>query len=169
MTKYARLINKTTIEFPPKNKGSIINYNLNIPLLIQGGYKILIPAEVPPETEIRMYHSEYQENADNIEEIVVFDETQEEAEEREAEAEIDRINHLTMTALDFINVLKNAGVTDEAIEEYLNANLHIKHQLEFCQNVYCGVAKSLMPITIDNVTITAEMVENAFKAKHGEC
>lgn len=79
-----------------------------------------------------------------------------------------RINNLTMTALDFLNVLKQCGFTDEQVEDYLNSHLSIKHQLQFCQNVYCGVAKSLMPIEYEGITITAEMVEIAFKNKHGE-
>ena len=76
------------------------------------------------------------------------------------------IDNLTMTALDFISFLKQAGITDEQIEAYLNANLAVKHQLQFCQNVYCGVAKALMPISVGNITITAEMVETAFKVKN---
>ena len=77
------------------------------------------------------------------------------------------IDSLTMTALDFITFLKSVGITDELIEIWLNMNLDVKHQLQFCQNVYCGVAKTLMPITVGDITITAEMVENAFKAKYG--
>lgn len=77
------------------------------------------------------------------------------------------IDSLTMTALDFITFLKTAGITDAQIEAYLNANLNVKHQLQFCQNVYCGVAKALMPISVGDITITAEMVETAFKIKNG--
>lgn len=77
------------------------------------------------------------------------------------------IDSLTMTALDFITFLKQAGITDAQIEAYLNANLAVKHQLQFCQNVYCGVAKALMPISVGDITITAEMVETAFKIKNG--
>ena len=77
------------------------------------------------------------------------------------------IDNLTMTALDFITFLKQSGITDAQIEGYLNANLSVKHQLQFCQNVYCGVAKALMPITVGDLTITAEMVETAFMAKNG--
>lgn len=77
------------------------------------------------------------------------------------------IDNLTMTALDFITFLKQAGITDVQIEAYLNANLNVKHQLQFCQNVYCGVAKALMPISVGDITITAEMVETAFKIKNG--
>ena len=45
MKKFAKLINETSIEFPPKNKGNIINYNLNEEFLIQDGYKEFVPAE----------------------------------------------------------------------------------------------------------------------------
>lgn len=89
-------------------------------------------------------------------------------EEVKRQKEEERINNLTMTALDFINFLKNVGLTDQNIEDYLNANLAIKHQLQFCQNVYCGVAKALMPIQFSGITITAEMVEQAFRIKNGE-
>lgn len=89
-------------------------------------------------------------------------------EEIKRQKEEERINNLTMTALDFINFLKNVGLTDQNIEDYLNANLAIKHQLQFCQNVYCGVAKALMPIQFSGITITAEMVETAFRIKNGE-
>lgn len=89
-------------------------------------------------------------------------------EEQKKAREDARINNLTMTALDFLNVLKQCGFTDEQVEDYLNSHLSIKHQLQFCQNVYCGVAKSLMPIEYEGITITAEMVEIAFKNKHGE-
>ena len=77
------------------------------------------------------------------------------------------IDNLTMTALDFITFLKSVGITDELIEMWLNMNLDVKHQLQFCQNVYCGVAKALMPISVGDITITAEMVETAFKIKNG--
>ena len=87
--------------------------------------------------------------------------TPEEIEEMEQE----RINKLTMTALDFIGVLQGFGLTLEQINTYLENNLPVKMQLTYCQNVYCGVAKSFMPIEYEGITITAQMVEDAFKAK----
>lgn len=86
-------------------------------------------------------------------------------EEEQEEQEKERINNLTMTALDFIGVLQSFGLTLEQINAYLESNLAVKMQLTYCQNVYCGVAKSLMPITYEGVTITAQMIENAFKQK----
>lgn len=89
-------------------------------------------------------------------------------EAEQAQKEAERINKLTMTALDFIGVLQSFGLTLEQINAYLEANLAVKIQLTYCQNVYCGVAKSLMPITFEDITITADMVETAFRVKNGE-
>ena len=88
--------------------------------------------------------------------------TEQEAEQIEQE----QINMLTMTALDFIGVLKSAGLTSQQIEDYLNTHLDVKHQLQYCQNVYCGIVRQLVPLEVEGITITDEMVVTAFKAKH---
>lgn len=85
--------------------------------------------------------------------------------EQKEEMERERINNLTMTPLDFLNFLKSTGLTDRDVDNYLEAHIEVKHQLQYCQNVYCGVAKALMPIKYAGVIITAQMVEEAFKAK----
>ena len=85
--------------------------------------------------------------------------------EEKEEIERERINRLTMTPLDFLNFLKSTGLTDRDVDNYLEANIDVKHQLQYCQNVYCGVAKALMPIEYAGITITAKMVEDAFIAK----
>lgn len=77
------------------------------------------------------------------------------------------IDNLTMTPLDFIGVLQTFGLTLETINSYLESNLNIKMQLQYCNSVYCGVVKQFMPLTIGDVTVTKEMVESAFKAKNG--
>lgn len=77
------------------------------------------------------------------------------------------IDKLTMTAWDFVNVLKQAGLNSNQIMMFLNSNPDIQLHLTCCQNVYCGVAKFLMPITYEGITITKEMVEKAFRDKHG--
>lgn len=89
-------------------------------------------------------------------------------EQEQAEKEAERIGELTMTALDFITFLRQCGLTLEQIRAYLDSNIELDTQLKYCQNVYCKVARSVMPITVGNITITAEMVENAFKVKNGE-
>lgn len=77
------------------------------------------------------------------------------------------IDKLTMTAWDFVEVLKKCGLNSAQIKGFLTANPDIDLHLTCCKDVYCGVAKSLMPITYEGITITAEMVEQAFKNKHG--
>ena len=89
-------------------------------------------------------------------------------EQEQAQKEAERIGELTMTALDFITFLRQCGLTLEQIRAYLDSNIELDTQLKYCQNVYCKVARSVMPITVGNITITAEMVENAFKVKNGE-
>ena len=89
-------------------------------------------------------------------------------EQEQAQKEAERVGNLTMTALDFITFLRQCGLTLEQIRAYLDANIELDTQLKYCQNVYCKVARSVMPITVGNITITAEMVENAFKVKNGE-
>lgn len=90
----------------------------------------------------------------------------EEYKQAKAAKEQDKINHLTMTALDFIKAVKSMGLTDEQVENYLNQNLDVKHQLMFCQNVYCGVVKQLCPLSIGEVNITEAQVETLFKTKY---
>lgn len=68
MTQYAKFISNTEIEFPPKNKGNIINYNLDYEKLIEDGYKEFIPAE----KEIgKAYTITYVEIDNQIKEIAV--------------------------------------------------------------------------------------------------
>ena len=84
------------------------------------------------------------------------------------EKETERVGELTMTALDFITFLRQCGLTLEQIRAYLSTNIELDTQLSYCQNVFCKVARAVMPITVGNITITAEMVEQAFKRKNGE-
>lgn len=77
-----------------------------------------------------------------------------------------KINALTMTALDFIGLLQSAGLTLAEIDTYLAANIELKTQLTYCQNVYCGVVRALCPITYGDVTITDEMIVQAFEEKN---
>ena len=89
------------------------------------------------------------------------------SEEEITKEEQDKINHLTMTALDFITYIKKAGVTDEVILQYLQANPSVQLQLTFCKDVYCGVVRQLCPIKItEELTLTDEQVVNMFKDKN---
>lgn len=111
LVQYVKLVDGKPVE-PPINKDNIINYNMNIEALIADGYKILVPAEVPGSEEIRMYHFEYEEKAETIDEIVVFDETQQEAEARKARVERERLDALTLTPADVERALYKAKEMD---------------------------------------------------------
>lgn len=87
--------------------------------------------------------------------------------EQAAQIEQEMINDLTMTPLDFIGVLMNFGLTLAQINAFLESNLEIKTQLTYCNNVYCGVVKQFLPMTVEGVEITERMVEVAFKLKNG--
>ena len=110
-TVYVKLIDGQPVE-PPMNLDNHINYNLDIDQLIADGYKILVPAEVPGEEEIRMYHFEYTEDETYVYEEVVFDETIPEAEARIARVERERLDALTLTPADVERALYAAKDMD---------------------------------------------------------
>ena len=89
-------------------------------------------------------------------------------EEIQRQKEEERINNLTMTAQDLLEVIANSGATWAEIDSFLNSNPEFKLRLTTCQNVFCGVVKAFLPLKIGNITITAEMVETAFRIKNGE-
>lgn len=82
------------------------------------------------------------------------------------EREQDRINHLTMTALDLIKLLQTFGLSLPVIQGYLDANPELQIQLTYCKDVYCGVVRQLCPVTVEGITITDEMIVQAFKEKN---
>ena len=63
--KYVKLIDNKTIEYAPKVKGSVINYNLNDELLKKDGYKLLKEVEIPQTS--RTFHIEYEELKKDLE------------------------------------------------------------------------------------------------------
>ena len=110
---YAKLVDGN-VEFAPQNKGSIINYNANVELMEADGYKLFVEVERPVTN--RKYHIEYQETAKKLKEVIVYDETQEEADAREAQEEKERIQSLSMTRSDFFdNTIKAWGTDDKEL------------------------------------------------------
>lgn len=89
-------------------------------------------------------------------------------EEGKRQKETERINNLTMTAQDLLDLIANSGASWEEIDSFLNANKEFKLRLTTCQNVFCGVLRQFLPLSIGNVTLTDEMVVKAFKIKNGE-
>ena len=153
---YAKLINNN-LEFPPKNKGSILNYDLNEEMLIADGYKPYVPCE-RPET-IRMYHFEYVET-DVITETIVYDETQEQAEARIAEEEAQRKAQLKMTKRDFfLYVVQPYGVTYSALLQALSQNDTVKACYDGCNHIYRGDSMLVGNIKPMLETLTGQTID----------
>lgn len=89
-------------------------------------------------------------------------------EEVKRQKEQERINNLIMTAQDLLDLIHNLGASWDAIDEYLNEHKELKLRLTTCQNVFCGVLRQLLPLNIDGIEITDEMVVRAFKVKNDE-
>lgn len=82
-------------------------------------------------------------------------------------SEQEKINHLTCTALDLATFIKQAGLTDAEVLQFLNANPSLQLQLTLCKDVYCGVVRQLCPLKItETLTLTDDMVVQFFKKKH---
>lgn len=77
------------------------------------------------------------------------------------------VDNLTMTALDFVNFIRSCGLSLQDIKEYLAINEELDAQLTYCKDVYCGVVKQILPIEWKGITITKDMVEQAFIEKKG--
>ena len=82
---YAKLIDGV-IEFAPINKGSIMNYNLAIPLLTKDGYKPFIEVDKPKND--RLFKITYCENETNISENIEYLETESQYQKRKENEEI---------------------------------------------------------------------------------
>lgn len=119
-----------------------------------------------PQEFYNLEKSEYTEKeyALDGEEYVLKDSLYDEKKNKE---EQDRINHLTCTALDLATFIKQAGLTDTEVLQFLNVNPSLQLQLTLCKDVYCGVVRQLCPLKItETLTLTDEMVVAFFKKKH---
>ncbi len=76
MTLYAKFINENQLDYAPKNKGSIFNYDLSTELMLKDGYKPVLSAELP-DTD-RLYEISYIETSENISEVINYLESEEE-------------------------------------------------------------------------------------------
>ena len=87
--------------------------------------------------------------------------------EQKLKEEQEKLNHLTCTALDLATFIKQAGLTDTEVLQFLNSNPSLQLQLTLCKDVYCGVVRQLCPLKItETLTLTDEMVVAFFKKKH---
>ena len=153
------------IEEAPQNKDSIINYNLDIDLMISDGYKLFVPAKIPPQTN-RMYHYEYIETVDEIQETIVYDETQEEADAREAQQEAERKAKLKMTKREvFLTLYKDKGITPEQIKAQITSPEALI-EFEYANDYFRG--NPLINLIGNNLGYTPEQLDYLFEHKELE-
>ncbi|MBO6272121.1 hypothetical protein J6O48_05005 [bacterium] len=134
---YAKFINESTIELPPKNKGSVVNYNNNERLLIADGYKPLIKDE--NIISGRLYSKSYTQDETNIYEHLNYIESEEDFNKRTEQIEIqNQINRLNaeINELDIkrIRAVCEPSIKDEETGEtwldyYNNLVIAIREQI----------------------------------------
>ena len=164
MTRYVKLIDKDSIEFVPKNKGSILNYDLNVDLMLQDGYKPFVEVERPDT--IRFYHIDYIESSDDISEVIVYDETQEEAEERIRQQEEERVKMLSCTKRDFALMLQELGVTYTQLKTLIASNEQAQLEWDLCERLYRF--NPLLDKMAEQLGITPLQLDMIFKTANGE-
>ena len=138
---YAKFINESTIELPPKNKGSVVNYNNNERLLIADGYKPLIKYE--NIISGRLYSKSYTQDETNIYEHINYIESEEDfikrTEQNEIQNQINRLN-AEINDLDIkrIRAVCEPSIKDEEtgetwLEYYNNIVIAIRLQINNLQ------------------------------------
>lgn len=141
MTLYAKFVNAYSLEFAPKNKNSILNYNLDTAALLKDGYKPVVFTEKP--TTDRNFEIIYQENPENIVEFINYLESEEEYQKRKTNEELELDIDLLISNiqdLDFkrIRALCEPSIKDEETGEtwldYYNTQiLELRNQLQTLQ------------------------------------
>jgi len=138
MKQYAKLISETELEYPPINKGSIINYNLNEEALLNDGYKEFVPA-VRDEGE-HYKQSYYQETDTQILEVLEINtDFEKEQEINQISIELEELDiKLNEFDLKRIRAICEPSIKDETTGEtwldYYNAQIHeIRSQIQTLQ------------------------------------
>lgn len=143
---------------------TILNFNLNEDVMKEYGYKPVVEVE-RPETN-RMYHIEYSETDNVIIESIVFDETQEEADEREAQAERERIGNLQVTKRVFMLALQQLGITYTQLKELIATNEQAQMEWDLC--VELQRKNPLLDTMAAQLGISSEILDYIFKVANGE-
>ena len=117
--RFAKLINETQLEFAPKNKGNIFNYDLDEDLMRADGYKLYVPATTEPGKSYTNFR--YEETDTQIKELcdLVPDPTPEELEEQRRE-QFHR--EFFNTSLGYVRrtVTKADGTTADFLLDYIS-------------------------------------------------
>ncbi len=111
--KYAKLQNGA-LTFAPKNKGNILNYNLNVEAMTKDGYKPFVEAE---KEEGKSYNFSYEETENEIREVlteIIPEPIDEEKQRREY------LDNLTLSPCDVeLALYKARGIDFEDLKEII--------------------------------------------------
>ena len=133
--------------------------------MIADGYKLFVEVERPITN--RMYHIGYNETEDTIEEVIVYDETQEEANKRIAREEAERVGNLQCTKRVFVLMLEQLGLDYfEQIEPAINANRDARLEWELC--VQLQRKNPLLDQLARQFGVTSKQLDQMFKYANGE-
>ena len=111
---YAKL-NDGVIEFAPKNKDGIMNYNLAEDLLLEEGYKPVIESDKPQNA--RLYKISYSEDENNICEQIDYLETQQEFEKRQLNTELQYMIENLEREINDIDIKRIRAVCEPEIKD----------------------------------------------------
>lgn len=171
ITGYEKVEQEVFDEETGETKTVIVEIPIKTPVMVETedeeGNKYLIP-QTHEETRTKTVEDiEIQDRGYYIcqKENITDGTLNENYETEKAEREQEKINRLTMTALDFKKFFISLGGTTAQFHEFLDSNIELKDEIYLCQNVYCGVVKSVCPLKIGDIEITIQMVEKAFIEK----
>lgn len=133
MTKYVKL-NGNILEYAPVNNGAILNYNLNVNLMVKDGYKELVEPEAPDYR----YTIEYKEtDTQIIKEYIEIKELEETADERKAKFNSEFLTTsrgaFRLHPKGFANALQAIDFIDKQVEKVGSVTEQIAGQVIFYQ------------------------------------
>ena len=132
--KYAKL-NNGALTFAPKNKGNIINYNINVEEMTKDGYKPFVEAE---KEDGKAYEYSYEETESEIREIateIIIDEAELQRQEREqlineAKQQLDELDLKSVRALRAVVAGTSTNADLLKLEEIETQVQEIRKELE---------------------------------------
>ena len=125
MAIYAKLKNKYQLEFAPKYKDGIFNYDLDIENLINDGYKPFIEIEKPITD--RKFEINYIENEENISESIIYLETEEEYQIRKNNENIQLDIDLLNSQINELDLKRIRAVCEPSIKDETNGETWLEY------------------------------------------
>lgn len=157
MTKYAKFIDETSIEYPPMNYRGISNYDHCTEALLEDGYKPLVEAE-KPEDEYTIFYKELKNSIKEVIHIV----TEEEKQARERA----RLDSLTCTKRVFMLILEQMGVTYAQVKQLIASSEQAQMEWDLCVELLRG--NPFLDTMAAQMGFTSADLDYIFKVANGE-